>query len=70
MKWVIRTAVLLVEIVGLFYALKLAHAGEFGTAFRVFLFESIILVVFVLTHCLIEVILDRPSHKKNVRWWL
>jgi heme O synthase-like polyprenyltransferase len=70
MKWVIRIAVLLVEIGGLFFAIKLVHEKEFSTAFRVFLFESIILIVFVLTHCLIEVILERSTRRNNVRWWL
>ena len=70
MKWVIRIAALLVEIGGLFFVIKLVHDEKFGTAFRVFLFETIILVVFVLTHCLIEVILERATRRNNVRWWL
>lgn len=70
MKWVIRTSVLLVEIVGLFYALKLVHAGKFGMAFQVFLFETLLLIVFALTHCLIELILDKPTRRNNSRWWL
>jgi hypothetical protein len=70
MKRVVQVTVLLVEIGGLFLAIKLAHDGAFNLALRIFLFETIVLIVFVLTHRLIEGILDRPPRRNSARWWL
>jgi hypothetical protein len=70
MKRLVQITVLLVEIAGLLFAIKLAHEGNFGAAVRIFLFETIILVVFVFTHRLTDEILDRPARRNSSRWWL
>lgn len=70
MIWVLRLVVLLVELAGLFFAIRLVHDGEFGVAFLRLLFETAILIMFVLTHCLIEWILSRNTLKNRNRWWV
>jgi hypothetical protein len=70
MIWVIRLSVLLIELVGLVYALKLIHEGQFRSGLLLFAIETVVLIVFVLTHCLIEMILDRHKRKHRSRWWV
>jgi hypothetical protein len=70
MKQVIQITVLVVEVGGLLFAVKLGHDGLFTAALRVLVFDAIALILFVLTHRLIEEILNRHTRRNNGRWWL
>jgi multisubunit Na+/H+ antiporter MnhB subunit len=72
MIWIIRLAVLAVELGGLLFAVKLVHEDKLGVAFQQLLVESILLIIFVLTHCFIEMILNKGkrARKNNQRWWI
>ena len=61
---------LVVEIGGLLFVIKLAHDGLFTAALRLVVFEAIVLIAFVLTHRLTDEILNRPARRNNGRWWL
>ena len=70
MKQVVQITVLLVELGGLFFAVRLLHARKFFDAFQIFLFETIILIVFVVTHRVIDRILKPPTRGTKTAWWL
>jgi heme/copper-type cytochrome/quinol oxidase subunit 4 len=70
MIWVVRLTALVLELVGLFYTVKLSHKGEYGAAFLLFIVDTAIIVAFVLSHCFVEKVLDRYERKKRINWWL
>jgi len=70
MIWVVRFTALVVELGGLFYIVRHLHHGEYVSAFLLLLFDTVVVVVFVVSHCLVESILTRYEPKARGRWWL
>jgi len=68
MLWVVRLTVLVIELVGLFFTVKLAHDGNFGGALSRLAFDVLVVLVFVLSHALVEQILGKLSVKKKGAW--
>ena len=65
---IVRSVVLVIELVGLFFVLKLAHEGNFGGALYRLGFDVLVILVFVLTHILVELVLRRFDTPKRGAW--
>jgi hypothetical protein len=68
MIWVIRLKVLIVEVIGLYFALKLAHEGNLWGAFTRVAFDVGVILLFVSLHVLVEQILCKLNVKERRAW--
>ena len=69
MTRVIRWVVLAVELVGLYFVLKLAHQDNFKGALTWLAFHVVVLFVFVISHLLIEMLLRKNKRGGGPPWW-
>lgn len=68
MIWVVRLVALLLELVGLFFTVEHIHKEEYTAALILLVFDTVMVIVFVLSHCLVEEVIDRHERKKRLRW--
>jgi hypothetical protein len=67
---VVRWTALLLELGGIGFTVKLCHEGRLGAACLFLLFDTLMILVFVLCHVLVELVLDKYSLKSKGTWWL
>ncbi|HEV7398443.1 MAG TPA: hypothetical protein VGN86_18160 [Pyrinomonadaceae bacterium] len=70
MIFVLRWTAFILGLGGLYETGKLAHEGQFRAAFYFLLFDSVVILVFVLSHALVETVLDKFSTRRSGTWWL
>jgi len=66
----VRWTAFILELGGLYETMKLCHEGRFRAAFLFLIFDSVVVIVFVTSHCLVEWVLRRQSTKREGVWWL
>lgn len=69
MVLILRWTAFLVEMGGLSVTLILTHEGRFGAAVLFLLFDTLVILLFVLSHFLVEWILDKLCNKRSRIWW-
>ena len=69
MTWVIRLVALAVELLGLYFVLRLAHQDNFKRALTRLAFDVVVLFVFVISHLLIEMLLRKNRRGGGRPWW-
>jgi hypothetical protein len=67
---VVRWTALILEVVGVYFTVKLCHAGDFKGAALFFVFDTLMVLVFVCSHVLAERVLEKYSVKRRGNWWL
>lgn len=67
---VVRWTAFVLELAGLFFTAKLCHEGKMREAFLFLLFDTLVVIVFVLAHVIVEWLLGTHDNKGGRAWWL
>ena len=67
---VVRWTAFILELGGLYFTAKLSHEGKLREAFLFLLFDTLVILVFVLAHVIVEWLLGTHNHKGREAWWL
>jgi hypothetical protein len=66
---VVRWTAFIVSLGGLFFTAKLSHEGRLREAFLFLLFDTLVVLIFVLAHVLVEWLLPSPNNRSHGTWW-
>lgn len=66
----VRWTAFILEIGGLYQTMRLYHDGRLGAALLFLFFDTVVVIVFVSSHCLVEWVLMKQRNKRAGIWWL